>query len=139
MTNKSGDLIGYLMRRDNLRFPEAVEKIAKVMNMSSEGEQSPDPHRGAALHPILWQGSQWAVTTYGIEARDGSYPIEKSRLKEDHAGGDSWISHVGEKTWVNVDDFATAFFVACALHGTRLTKKEVAMLRKHIEQARARK
>jgi hypothetical protein len=36
--------------------------------------------RGQRLSPILWQGGQWAVTAYGIEARDGSYTISKDRL-----------------------------------------------------------
>jgi hypothetical protein len=35
------------------------------------------------------------------------------------------------KTWVDVDDFATAYYVACAMHGVKLTKKEMAMLKDH--------
>jgi hypothetical protein len=26
---------------------------------------------GEELRPVVWQGRQWAVTTYGIESRDG--------------------------------------------------------------------
>jgi hypothetical protein len=64
-------------------------------------------HRGQRLHPIIWQGSQWAVTTYGIEARDGTYAITKDRLSDPH-----WIDHMAEKEWVNIEDFAQALRLA---------------------------
>jgi hypothetical protein len=35
------------------------------------------------LHPIWWQGRQWAVTEYGIGARDGTYAIAAHRLAQD--------------------------------------------------------
>jgi hypothetical protein len=38
------------------------------------------------------------------------------------------IGHIGEKGW-DLADFATAFFVACAMHGVRLSPAEVEMLR----------
>ncbi len=75
-------------------------------------------NRADELSPILWQGRQWAVTEYGIERRDGTYVIEKSRLDESRADGAvDWLAHMGEKTWVDAEDFATAYFVALTLHG----------------------
>jgi hypothetical protein len=109
-------------------------KAAPVIYSGGDGAAQP----GVALHPILWQGREWAVTTYGIERRDGSYPIEANRLCEEHDGGAvtadgmpvpyTWIGHIGEKGW-DLADFATAFFVACAMHGVRLSPAEVEMLR----------
>jgi hypothetical protein len=92
--------------------------------------------RAEALDEIWWQGRQWAVTAFGIECRDGTYTIEANRLSEMHNQNYSWIEHVGEKDWVDVDDFATVYFVACALHGKRLTRAERAMLAKHHAKAK---
>lgn len=71
---------------------------------------------GEPPHAILWRGRQWAVTEYGIEALDGSYPIEAHRLGEDFAEW-SWLMQMGEKNWVDLPDFTTAFMVALVLHG----------------------
>jgi hypothetical protein len=89
--------------------------------------------RGEPLHEVIWQGRQWAVTTYGLECRDGCYCIEAKRLTEDMSGDHpySWIKHVGGKSWADMDDFSTAFFVACAVHGHRLSKRNVELLVNH--------
>jgi hypothetical protein len=94
--------------------------------------------RGERLNEIWWQGRQWAVTSHGIEARDGTYTIAKDRLREEHAREHpySWIAHLSEKSWIDLDDFATAYFVAVAMHGQRLTRKEFAMLQKHLRKGR---
>lgn len=70
--------------------------------------------------PIYWRGSQWAVTSYGIEALDGSYAIPKERLYEgeedDDTGGLStghtWWKHMREKEWVHMVDFGNALALA---------------------------
>jgi hypothetical protein len=72
-------------------------------------------NRGEPIGDILWRGRQWAVTDYGLEALDGSYPIAAERLHESHSGS-TWIIQVGGKTWVDKADFATAFMVAIVLH-----------------------
>jgi hypothetical protein len=60
--------------------------------------------RGGRLsRPLLWQGRQWAVTGYGVEARDGSYPIRKERL-----GELTWDEHMADKGWVDMADFRAA-------------------------------
>jgi hypothetical protein len=56
---------------------------------------------------ILWQGRQWLVTTYGIEAKDCSYSIARHRLDDPY-----WLDHMTEKEWVDVDDFAAALHIA---------------------------
>jgi hypothetical protein len=74
--------------------------------------------RGDALSEIWWQGRQWAVTSFGIEARNGQYYIESDRLGEHGPEGlPNWPLHVCSKTWVDADDFCTAFIVGLVLHG----------------------
>lgn len=75
-------------------------------------------NRGEAPERIWWSGRQWCVTAYGIEALDGTYPIERTRLLE-RLPRHSWMEHMAGKTWVDMDDFATAWLVAIALHGSR--------------------
>lgn len=67
---------------------------------------------GEYLDKIYWQGRQWAVTEYGIEARDGNYAIQASRLHE------KWCSHMMGKSWIDLDDFMTAYFVAIGMRQT---------------------
>ena len=65
--------------------------------------------QGEALsEPILWLGLQWAVTSYGVEARDGTYAIEASRLWEDNKTKWPWEKHLAEKNWVDRHDAAAA-------------------------------
>ena len=66
---------------------------------------------GWPARPITWTGTQWAVTAFGLEARDGTYAIEKSRLWEDEEMG-GWFLHMSEKRWVDLRDFAHALAVA---------------------------
>ena len=132
-----------------------LEAILARKNWSGHGRAKPviygdNPIRtqGEPLHEIFWQGREWAVTGYGIERRDGRYAIEARRLREDHNGGAvdkdgtpvpyTWIGHIGEKGW-DLADFATAFFVACAMHGVRLSPLEVEMLRDQYGWRLARK
>lgn len=70
--------------------------------------------RGEALARVLWQGEQWAVTEYGIEARDGTYQIAAKRLGE-MSGDHSWVHQMAEKPWVDIRDFVLAFAIACAV------------------------
>jgi hypothetical protein len=83
--------------------------------------------RGEPLHEIWWRGRQWVVTAYGVEALDGSYHFEAKRLAEElkdtHPYG--WPAHMSGKTWVDLDDFATAWLVAFTLHGVRADAKDI--------------
>jgi hypothetical protein len=75
--------------------------------------------RGDALHPILWRGKQWAVTEFGIEALSGTYSIKAKRLAEG-VENYGWPMHMTQKSWVDVDDFCTAWLVAIALFNVRV-------------------
>lgn len=79
---------------------------------------------GEPLGTILWRGRQWAVTEYGIECLDGSYWCEAKGLGED-LPNHSWPEHMADKSWVDVDDFATAWMVALAIHGQHVPSDQV--------------
>jgi len=69
--------------------------------------------------PIHWTGHQWAVTSFGIEARDGKYLVPGGRVWEEMEGH-GWIEHMAEKTWVDIHDFAEALRIARARWPERL-------------------
>jgi hypothetical protein len=89
-----------------------------------EHGRNPVPMRGEKLGRVMWRGRQWAVTDYGIEALDGTYSFTAARLNEETATG-GWPEHMTEKPRVDSDDFCTAWLVAIALHGTRISKARV--------------
>ncbi len=94
------------------------------------------PLYGEPLDEIWWIGRQWAVTSYGLEKRDGKYFVEKSRLVENLREGWSWIGQIGCKSWADIEDVATAFYVAVAMHGFSLTPENTRTLRKTLLHAR---
>lgn len=71
------------------------------------------------LGSILWQGRQWAVTSYGLEARDGRYPINARNLSELAPGEHGLIRHMASKAWVDLPDFVAALAVARMFHAGR--------------------
>ena len=71
--------------------------------------------------PIIWLGDQWAVTSYGLEARSGRYPIRADRLDptvDYHERVDGFLleEHVGAKTWVDAAEFRVALAIAIDHH-----------------------
>jgi hypothetical protein len=79
------------------------------------GPQSTNPVRitGDPIStPIYWQGQQWAVTSHGVECRDGTYYIAKDRLWESDDKDHGWVYHMAAKNWVDLEDFAEALRVA---------------------------
>jgi hypothetical protein len=95
------------------RFESMVKKLAAPERADPEIEGRV---RGESLsEPVVWQGRQWAVTTYGLEKRDGTYQIEANRLWENEENG-GWFYQIGLKNWVDVEDFIQAFTLARAHH-----------------------
>ena len=94
------------------------------------------PLYGEALDEVWWVGRQWAVTRYGLEKRDGKYFVQKNRLVENLREGWSWIGQIGCKSWADVEDVATAFYVAVAMHGFSLTPENMDTLQKTLLHAR---
>ena len=99
------------------REPSTVA-LALALVPESETEV---PVLGEELAPVLWQGEQWAVTEYGIEARDGRYQLEAALLN-DLAGGYTLMHHMASKGWVDMRDFGMAFAIACAVFEVRFDK-----------------
>ncbi len=91
---------------------------------------------GEALDATWWQGAQWAVTAYGIERRDGKYNIAAARLLENDPTSYSWIRHLAEKGWCDLEDFTTALLVGCAMHGATISPEVRAALIRHLEKGR---
>lgn len=97
----------------------AKSKLQHLIDRSLEVDAPPayssaDPVKltGEPLsEPIFWTGRQWAVTSYGVEARDGTYPVAKDRLWEDNEGY-GWVDHLSEKDWVDLPDFVEALRLA---------------------------
>jgi hypothetical protein len=67
----------------------------------------------ALARPVYWTGRQWAVTSHGIEARDGKYHIAGDRAWE-RMGDHGWVEHMAEKVWVDIEDFTEALRIARA-------------------------
>lgn len=66
--------------------------------------------RGEPLsEPIYWTGEQWALTAYGVEARDGTYAIPYERVDEP-----DWLTHMRAKPWVNAQEFSHVMYLASA-------------------------
>ena len=64
------------------------------------------PLKGQSLHPVLWQGKQWAITSYGLERRNGCYAISLDDLYRRPLW--QWARHLESKAWVDPEDLADA-------------------------------
>ena len=59
--------------------------------------------------PVHWCGRQWAVTAFGLEGlgKHGYYNIAKGAIGY-APSSHSWVHHMEEKNWVDLDDFKAA-------------------------------
>jgi len=89
-----------------------------------EMDTTPVKVRGEKLDQVIWRGRQWAVTEFGVECLDGTYAFAADRLAE-NINAHSWLAQVGGKTWVDTEDFATAWLVALAVHGSKATPEQI--------------
>jgi hypothetical protein len=99
--------------RSRLKEGRKLTKTARDLTRPPSPQSSePVRVRGDQLSvPTFWQGRQCAVTSYGIECRNGTYPIKRDRLWEnDEVHG--WVQHMADKDWVDLPDFAEALRVA---------------------------
>lgn len=70
--------------------------------------------------PVVWIGREWAVTSYGIQRRDGRYSIPASDLWDENDG--HGLPHqIAEKgsSWTDFNDFMTALLVARGYFGRK--------------------
>jgi hypothetical protein len=113
------DFDGNSRYRNRMRQAKALKAYAaRLDDPPAECPHDQVRVRGDRLSRVLWQGQQSAVTSYGVECRDGTYCIERRRLweNEDVYG---WVRHMAGKDWVNLDDFAEALRVARRFASTR--------------------
>jgi hypothetical protein len=83
----------------------------KFSDPSEEGQLQGEP----LSEPIYWEGRQWAVTSAGIEKRDGTYFVDAARLwEEENVHG--WVMHMSEKNWIDLQDFVNALILARIIH-----------------------
>jgi hypothetical protein len=100
----------YLDRRS---LAEDLKEAATQLDHPPQYEAGNPVHcRGEGLSlPIYWQGRQWSVTPFGIECRDGTYVIQKTRLWENEERY-GWVMHMFGKCWIDLPDFAEALRIA---------------------------
>lgn len=65
--------------------------------------------------PVHWQGRQWAVTGYGIEALDGMYHVPYAEILEAANGQPRWLQDLCRRYGTDRDDLAAALRVARAV------------------------
>jgi hypothetical protein len=88
------------------------------------------PLEGEALHPVLWMGKQWAITTYGLECKNGQYHIKAGRQFWDKGLKpievyDRWHQHLTQKTWVDKEDIEDALHIMFILFDENGERTEV--------------
>lgn len=64
--------------------------------------------------PVHWQGRQWAVTGYGIEALNGMYHVPFSDIGEAGDKRLSWFDDLCRRYGTDREDLAAALKVARA-------------------------
>ncbi|MFH6783271.1 MULTISPECIES: hypothetical protein [Methylobacterium] len=62
--------------------------------------------------PVTWQGRQWAVTAYGIEALDGMYHVPFSEIPAADDGSAPWLESLRRRYGTDRNDLDAALKVA---------------------------
>ncbi|GJE12215.1 MULTISPECIES: hypothetical protein [Methylobacterium] len=62
--------------------------------------------------PVHWQGRQWAVTGYGIEALGGRYHIPFADLPDTGTARPDWLDALFRRYGTDGDDLSEALKVA---------------------------
>ncbi len=71
--------------------------------------------QGHLTEPVHWQGRQWAVTGYGIEALDGMYHVPFIDIPNAEDGRPAWLNDLCRRYGTDGDDLAAALRVARTL------------------------
>lgn len=90
-------------------FRDSVDLDAMVISGASDVLKYVDrrAHGSEVSGVVFAPNPNWAVTEYGVEAQERAYFVHHTRLDET-----DWIHHVGEKTWVDRDEFAAVMGAA---------------------------
>lgn len=65
--------------------------------------------------PVHWQGRQWAVTSFGIEALDGMYHIPFADIPDGATGRPEWLDGLRRRYGTDCSDLDAALRVARAI------------------------
>ncbi len=117
---------GLLVPKDRLRqnVPVTLDGERIMVDKPIEYDTTPVWVQGEALDPVWWRGRQWAVTRHGLECLNGAYEIAADRLDE-NISRHGWPAQLAAKIWTDYPDFATAWLVAIAMHGTEVDPTDV--------------
>ena len=124
-------------RESDPRWQLAKALTIKARDLDSPwGPQSSNRVKRRGRPPkIIWQGRQWAATKYGVECRDGRYPIERARLWEEDEVH-SWVMHMAGKGWVDLEDFAEALRIARIFEMCRTGRRQPPRRKREQERYR---
>jgi hypothetical protein len=75
--------------------------------------------------PVHWQGRQWAVTAYGIEALDGMYHVAAAEIWPGPDGTLPWFDALRRRYGTDHDDLEAALTVARSLWPCRASHGRV--------------
>ncbi|ACL57301.1 hypothetical protein [Methylobacterium nodulans] len=62
--------------------------------------------------PVYWQGRQWAVTGYGIEALDGMYHVPAAEIGSVDERPPQWLDDLWRRYGTDRNDLTAAVAVA---------------------------
>ncbi|MER2265309.1 hypothetical protein [Methylobacterium oxalidis] len=68
--------------------------------------------RHELTEPVHWQGRQWAVTGYGIEALNGMYHVAAEQIWPESNGTLPWLDALCRRYGTDRDDLNAALKVA---------------------------
>jgi hypothetical protein len=84
--------------------------------------------------PVYNVGSQWCVTSYGLERIDGGYVADRHFVFSISCGYHTILHHLGEKTWVDMKDLFLSLRFACEVFSGQ--RPSVAPLRSFLAKYR---
>jgi hypothetical protein len=95
-------------------------------------------NRCEPLSEVWWQGRQWAVTSYGLECRDGTYFIDAPRIGKDLHSANPYILHRGLRRSLAEKESAprNLFWQEGESHGTASEKASRSYVRVEAGQLR---
>jgi hypothetical protein len=94
--------------------------VSQSVSRSSEGYAYGEALQVRQSSAILWQGCQWAMTSFGLEARDGCYPINARNLSEVAPTDRGLCRYMASKPCVDLPDCLTALSMARMFHAARV-------------------
>src|SRR5437016_12837703 len=111
------------MNKDtNDEYEDRSSRAHSARHESTMGTTS-DEHRKEPRQPLVQDHlERQPATAYGVEARDGRYQIQRARLWKDDLTW-SWVQHMAEKEWVDIDDFTEALRIARVEHSRTHERK----------------